>query len=815
MKIREMNHICGGGALLSTPDYISGKFKKVKNRHFGFTLAEMMVVMLILSIVLAAMAPVMTTRNRTDQSTPWHYAENGIDAYFGLGSSQVAMLGQPEKLESDDNARLIINSTSSLPVHLSFKDDGTTIGRLQFSSPDSELGHYNIILGDGSDDGERSIAIGIGALKNNTCANNVAIGNRALQENSACNESETTGGGYGNVAIGYGVLRNTEDSFRNIGIGQNVMGNSTNKIDDNVGVGVASLYYNSGERNVAVGNFALNQNTTGGYNVAVGYEAMSRNGEASNSTAVGYQAMYSNCCGRYNVALGSQALYRNKDGYANVALGYQALYNTNKPCYGSTNPGNTEASYNTATGYQALYTNSRGSYNTATGYQALYKNTGSRNTAVGYNALKGHYSDNLTGTQNVAVGASALYYNSSGSDNIAVGNAALNQNTTGKQNIAIGSNALYSTTTGEQNIAIGTQAMGYSAGTGVQNIAIGTQAMGWNDTGTNNIALGFSALAGNNKGNNNIAMGFVTMGANTEGFNNVGIGLSALNKNTTGNNNVALGAAALTDNTTGIFNVAVGSGSLSNNTIGEYNVAVGYNSLMSNISGADNVAVGRYNLNSNTTGSKNVAIGYNPLSRNTTGGFNVAIGNDSTLASNISGSYNTAIGSGACSGFTGSNKTCIGKNSGNTIPSGSNYDTNNAEAVFIGSDDALVYIAGDLTVFGTLTGTVTAPSDRRLKYVGTEFTSGLDKIRELKVFNYTFKKDEKKIPHVGVIAQDLKKIFPDAVKKGVDGFLTIRLEDMFYAMINAIKELDAKYQAQEKRINELEKRIQKLEAKIK
>ena len=84
----------------------------------------------------------------------------------------------------------------------------------------------------------------------------------------------------------------------------------------------------------------------------------------------------------------------------------------------------------------------------------------------------------------------------------------------------------------------------------------------------------------------------------------------------------------------------------------------------------------------------------------------------------------------------------------------------------------------------------------------------------MKVFNYTFKKDTKKEPHVGVIAQDLQKIFPNAVKKGADGFLTIRMEDMFYAVINAIKELDAKYQAQEKRINELEKRIEKLEAKV-
>ena len=83
---------------------------------------------------------------------------------------------------------------------------------------------------------------------------------------------------------------------------------------------------------------------------------------------------------------------------------------------------------------------------------------------------------------------------------------------------------------------------------------------------------------------------------------------------------------------------------------------------------------------------------------------------------------------------------------------------------------------------------------------------------QLKIFNFTYKKDPTKEPHVGVIAQDLQKVFPNAVKKGADGFLTIRMEDMFYAVINAIKELDAKYQAQEKRIDALEKRIEKLEA---
>ena len=119
-------------------------------------------------------------------------------------------------------------------------------------------------------------------------------------------------------------------------------------------------------------------------------------------------------------------------------------------------------------------------------------------------------------------------------------------------------------------------------------------------------------------------------------------------------------------------------------------------------------------------------------------------------------------------------------------------------------------------------------SDKRLKYVGKESKDGLDKIRQLKVFNYTFKKDPSKEPRVGVIAQDLQNVFPNAVKKASDGFLTIRMEDMFYAVVNAVKELDMKVtellkqvqndkreiQALKKENKELKARIEKLEAKV-
>ena len=83
-------------------------------------------------------------------------------------------------------------------------------------------------------------------------------------------------------------------------------------------------------------------------------------------------------------------------------------------------------------------------------------------------------------------------------------------------------------------------------------------------------------------------------------------------------------------------------------------------------------------------------------------------------------------------------------------------------------------------------------SDRRLKNVGEEFKGGLEEVKKLQVFNYTYKKDKNKTPRVGVIAQDLEKVFPNAVFKGDDGFLRIRLEEILYSVVNAVKQLDVK-----------------------
>ena len=105
-------------------------------------------------------------------------------------------------------------------------------------------------------------------------------------------------------------------------------------------------------------------------------------------------------------------------------------------------------------------------------------------------------------------------------------------------------------------------------------------------------------------------------------------------------------------------------------------------------------------------------------------------------------------------------------------------------------------------------------SDRRLKNVGKEFLGRLEQIRKLEVFNYTFKDDKSMTPRVGVMAQDLQKIFPDAVIKGEDGFLRIRMEDMFYALVNAVKQNDKRITELEKQNKELVKQNQELLKRI-
>jgi hypothetical protein len=77
------------------------------------------------------------------------------------------------------------------------------------------------------------------------------------------------------------------------------------------------------------------------------------------------------------------------------------------------------------------------------------------------------------GAYNSALGAYALFNNTTGGGNSAIGNGALTNNTTGINNTATGGNALSRNTTGSNNIAIGSGAAQNVSGSNSNNIHIG------------------------------------------------------------------------------------------------------------------------------------------------------------------------------------------------------------------------------------------------------------------------------------------------------------------------------------------------------
>lgn len=128
----------------------------------------------------------------------------------------------------------------------------------------------------------------------------------------------------------------------------------------------------TGDFNVAIGRYSLENLTTGVDNVAVGFYALSDITEQSLSTAIGSNALkLSTAVGGSNVAVGRNALKNNITGYQNTAIGSDAMSN-----------------------------GGLGSLNTAVGKTALVACEGNNNVALGYNAG----ADITTGNENTFLG---------------------------------------------------------------------------------------------------------------------------------------------------------------------------------------------------------------------------------------------------------------------------------------------------------------------------------------------------------------------------------------------------------------------------
>ena len=276
-------------------------------------------IMEMVSTTKGLLIPRMTTAQRNAIVTPATgliiYQTDGTKGLYNYtGTAWAAVNSSPNKTLSNLTAPTAI-SQSLLPgvtnsidvgsINKQWKDiyAGGNVNGNGFIKAGGTSGQY--LMADGSvstgpllsnymDLTTNQTAAGVKTFSNDLLVNgiNVGRGNGSIPDNTAMGylalQSNTTGSS--NVANGYQALIS------------NTTGN------DNVANGAYALYFNTaGIGNVANGYYTLFNNTTGNGNVANGFYALSQN-----------------TTGIYNVANGIQALLNNTTGINNTGLGYLA-----------------------------------------------------------------------------------------------------------------------------------------------------------------------------------------------------------------------------------------------------------------------------------------------------------------------------------------------------------------------------------------------------------------------------------------------------------------------------------------------------------
>jgi hypothetical protein len=224
-------------------------------------------------------------------------------------------------------------------------------------------------------------------------------------------------------------------------------------------------------------------------------------------------------------------------------------------------------------------------------------------------------------------------------------------------------------------------------------------------------------------------------------------------------------------------------------------------------SGDNSTAIG---FDTTASGDNSTAMGQGSLA---SGGYSTAMGTNTEangFGSSSMGVYTKAsdYGSLAVGHFNllGSAVTASGEefNSSNTaFVIGNGADAENRSDALTVLFDGTTTIAGDLNL----------NSDARLKANIISLGSTLAKLLQIDGKTYTMKKDENKKQKIGVLAQDIEKVFPELVSES-NGVKSVNYQGLVPVLINALKEQDTKLNKQQAEINRLkeqEARIERLE----
>jgi hypothetical protein len=267
----------------------------------------------------------------------------------------------PELPNQASNSEKVLSTDGSNPywtiegIKTGYPTDTVIVGR---TKPAGLTGIQNAIIGDcanaitSSTDNFAVGKLALNSLTASTTIGHVAIGRNALSSyNSAGNSSSV-------IAIGFEALKsattiNTDNSARfrgavaigyQAGVGfttvagcvfiGDLCGRSTGAIFSSIGIGAGCL--NTGNQNIAIGNFSLAQtNTSSSNNIFIGHVAGINVSGGNNNCAIGDSVGTSLTTGASNVLIGSGANTQSSNTNSAIVLGRSSVAESNEFAAGS------------------------------------------------------------------------------------------------------------------------------------------------------------------------------------------------------------------------------------------------------------------------------------------------------------------------------------------------------------------------------------------------------------------------------------------------------------------------------------------------
>ena len=560
-----------------------------------------------------------------------------------------------------------------------------------------------------------------------------------------------------------------------------------------------------GENSVASGLYSLSfgvQTNASGYAAIAMGRASTASGESS--TSIGHQTTAS---GNFSIAMGENStaseLYSMSFGVQTDANAYAALAMGR----GTSASGNSSVSLNYLTSASGFYSTAMGESTTASGYVslALGKNTtssaeqsiaagygttasGDRATSLGLNTTASGTSSTAMGLHTVSESPSSLVIGSWNELNegdewplFVIGNGGWDATATnylgGEENRSNAFEVLFDGTT---TIAGSVTASSFIGdGSGLTSLPLVVESI--TEGGNTGVRLSSSNAANHGDiGNTAVDLSYQGSASSTTGATGQSSFAVGLDSTASGTSSISGGYLTIAS---GDASVALGNGA---QATGTYSYSIGH---LSKANGDNSVALGTFN---ESDGQWATSMG---IYTNAVGDASTSIGHQTDAkdyASLVLGQYNLL-------GSTVTNSSTSFSSENTALVIGNGADGNNRSDALVVKFDGTTTIAGDLSI----------NSDARLKANIVSLGSTLAKLLQIDGKSYTMKKDESEKQKIGLLAQDIEKVFPELVSES-NGIKSVNYQGLVPVLINAMKEQQRILSEQQSELDELKSMMKKI-----